>query len=204
MNQKNIVLATNNAGKLHEFKILFKSLKTLSIIAQTDFQVSSVEETGSTFVENAILKARHACLHTKLPAIADDSGLVVDALQGKPGVFSARYAGEKASDAENIKKLLLSLKSVPIENRAARFCCVLVYLSHADDPLPLIAKGSWEGTILSSPTGKDGFGYDPIFYVPTHHLSAAQLPIEIKNQLSHRGQAMRKLVQLLTQKIHHA
>ena len=155
------------------------------------------EETGLTFVENAILKARNAAQHTGLPAIADDSGLEVDALAGAPGIYSARYAGAGATDLENLEKLLDALADVPEENRSARFQCLMVYMRHADDPTPLICQGSWEGRILTAARGSNGFGYDPVFYVPTHNCASAELAADIKNSLSHRGQALRQLVAAL-------
>jgi XTP/dITP diphosphohydrolase len=155
-------------------------------------------ETGSTFVENAIIKARNAAAHCGLPAIADDSGLVVDALNNAPGVISARYAGDGASDQANLDKVLWAMQDVPSEQRTARFICVMVYLKHANDPTPVIAQGVWEGRILSQPVGENGFGYDPIFWVDTHQCSSAQLAPDIKNSLSHRGQALQTLRLALT------
>ncbi len=197
---KTIVLASSNAGKLREFNQLLGGLH-IEVLPQSRFNVSDADETGLTFVENALLKARHAAQHTGLPALADDSGLEVDALQGAPGIYSARYAGPGASDAANLEKLLGALKDVPEQNRGARFQCVLVYLRHALDPTPLICQGSWEGRILREPRGANGFGYDPVFYVPTHSLSAAELSPEIKNSLSHRGQALRQLLAGLTGRV---
>jgi XTP/dITP diphosphohydrolase len=159
--------------------------------------VVEVEETGLTFVENALLKARNATRHTGLPAIADDSGIEVDALHGAPGIYSARYAGEGASDARNLEKLLADLRDVPEARRTARFVCLMVYLRHELDPTPIICQGSWEGRVLFEPRGAGGFGYDPVFFVPTHSCSSAELPPEVKNQLSHRGQALRALVAAL-------
>ena len=190
---KTIVLASSNAGKVREFNQLLGGLH-LEVVPQSRFNVTDAEETGLTFVENAILKARHAAQHTQMPALADDSGLEVDALQGAPGIYSARYAGPDASDADNLKKLLAQLKHVPPQNRGARFQCVLVYLRHALDPTPLICQGAWEGSILLEPRGSSGFGYDPVFFVPTHTCSAAELPSQTKNALSHRGQALRHLL----------
>jgi XTP/dITP diphosphohydrolase len=161
------------------------------------FKVVDVEETGTTFVENAILKARNAALHCKLPAIADDSGLVVDALNGAPGVISARYAGVNASDQDNLDKLLRELKGVPEQLRTARFICVMVFMEHADDPCPVIAQGIWEGRILEHTVGDNGFGYDPAFWVPGQNCTSAQLPATVKNSLSHRGQALIRLSALL-------
>jgi XTP/dITP diphosphohydrolase len=189
-----IVLASSNVGKVREFNQLFADLHR-EVIPQSRYQVPDAEETGLTFVENAILKARNAAQHTQLPALADDSGLEVDALNGAPGIYSARYAGPGASDAANLEKLLDMLKGVPEEKRTARFQCVLVYMRHALDPTPLICQGTWEGRILTEPRGTSGFGYDPVFFVPTHGVSAAELSPEVKNTLSHRGQALRKLLE---------
>jgi len=191
-----LVLASNNAGKLKELRALFK-LSAIKLIPQTELGVPDTEETGSTFVENALMKARHASRLTKLPALADDSGLVVNALKGAPGIHSARFAGVGASNEENIAKLLNALKDVPEAERHAYFYCVIVVLSHAQDPTPIICEGKWEGKILTAPSGTGGFGYDPIFFVPDKQKSAAELPIEIKNSISHRGKAL----QLLLKKI---
>ncbi len=191
-----IVLASNNPGKVREFAQLLASLQR-EVRPQSEFGVSEVEETGLTFVENALLKARNAAHHAGLPALADDSGLEVDALNGAPGIYSARYAGNGATDRANLEKLLANIKHLPEAERGARFQCVLVYLRHALDPTPLIFQGTWEGRILHAPQGTQGFGYDPIFYVLSHGCSSAELPPETKNQLSHRGQALRKLVAAL-------
>ena len=194
---RTIVLASSNAGKVREFNQLLGDLD-LEVVPQSQFGVPDAEETGLTFVENAILKARNAAQHTGRPALADDSGLEVDALNGAPGIYSARYAGPGASDAENLAKLLDTLKGVPEAQRSARFQCVLVYLRHALDPTPLICQGSWEGRILPEPRGSNGFGYDPVFFVPTHGVSSAELGPDVKNSLSHRGQALRRLVAALS------
>ncbi|MFQ6023162.1 MAG: RdgB/HAM1 family non-canonical purine NTP pyrophosphatase [Acidiferrobacterales bacterium] len=191
-----IVLASNNPGKVREIAQLLGDLR-LTVVPQSEFNVSDIEETGLTFVENAIFKARNASHQTRLPAIADDSGLEVDALNGAPGIHSARYAGSGSSDKANVDKLLTELAEVPEERRTARFQCVAIYLRHTHDPTPIICQGTWEGCILFEPKGKSGFGYDPVFFVPTHNCSAAELPPEVKNQLSHRGQALRKLVNAL-------
>jgi XTP/dITP diphosphohydrolase len=191
-----IVLASNNAGKVREINQLFEE-GGIRVVPQGDFGVPEAEETGLSFVENAILKARNAAQHSGLPAIADDSGIEVDALHGAPGIYSARYARPGASDAENVAKLLHALESVPEAERSARFQCLLVFLRHAADPTPLICQGTWEGRILRAPRGDNGFGYDPVFYVPTHDCSAAELDSTVKNALSHRGQALRRLRQLL-------
>ncbi|KPJ67975.1 MAG: nucleoside-triphosphate diphosphatase [Coxiella sp. DG_40] len=191
-----IVLASDNPGKLREIKKLLANLP-YEIIPQAELSVPKFQEGTLTFVENAILKARHASQHTRLPAIADDSGLEIDALNGEPGIYSARYAGSDATDQENIAKVLRKLRDIPKQKRGARFQCVIVYLKHIKDPSPIIAQGTWEGSILFQEQGKNGFGYDPIFYIPTHKCSAADLPINIKNKLSHRGQALRKLLKEL-------
>lgn len=192
-----VVLATGNKGKVAELSAMLKPF-ALAVIPQTDLGVSDADETGLTFVENAILKARHAALVTGLPAIADDSGLAVQALNGAPGIYSARYAGENATDADNIKKLLTELTNVPSSQRQAAFHCVLVYLRHAADPTPLICYGSWAGEIAQESSGHGGFGYDPVFYLPTLGKTAAQLLPEEKQQLSHRGLALRQLLKQLT------
>ncbi len=191
-----IVLASNNPGKVREFNQLLGGID-IEVVPQSDYGVPEAEETGLTFVENALLKARQAARLTNLPALADDSGLEVDALNGAPGIYSARFAGKDASDEQNLRKLLADLQGLPDEQRAARFQCVLVYLRHEFDPTPLICQGTWEGRILAAPQGKNGFGYDPVFYVPTHRCSSAELPPEVKNTLSHRGQALRALLAAL-------
>ena len=188
-----VVLASNNQGKLREFAELLGGLH-LDIIPQAQLGVSDVEETGLTFVENAIIKARHAARVTGLPAIADDSGIEVDALNGVPGIYSARYAGPGASDEANNRKLLQALDGVPDVQRSARYQCLIVYMRHDLDPTPIICSGSWEGRILTAPRGAGGFGYDPIFFVPTHHCSSGELDAAEKNRISHRGQALRKLL----------
>lgn len=192
-----IVLASGNRDKLRELQQLLSG-SGLEIIPQSDFKVPDAEETGLSFVENALLKARNASDYTGLPAIADDSGLEVDALNGRPGIYSARYAGPESSDTDNNQKLLQALENVPEALRTARFQCVLVYLRHAEDPVPLICQGTWEGRILTAPAGDNGFGYDPLFYVPATDCTSAQLAPEEKNRLSHRGQAMARLVSALT------
>ena len=193
---KDIVLASSNPGKVREINQLLAGLE-LQVRPQSEYGVIDAEETGLTFVENAILKARNAAQRTGMPAIADDSGLVVDALAGAPGIYSARFAGEGASDQANLEKLLVELKTVPAEQRTARFQCLMVFMRHASDPTPLICQGTWEGRILFAARGDNGFGYDPVFHVPTHDCSSAELPAEIKNSLSHRGQALRQLVAAL-------
>lgn len=192
-----IVLASGNRGKVREINELLSG-SGFRIVPQSDFDVPEIEETGLTFVENAILKARNAALHSGLPAIADDSGIEVDALNGAPGIYSARYAGENASDEENLLKLLQELETVPVERRSARFQCLMIYIQHAEDPTPLICQGTWEGSILREPMGENGFGYDPVFYVPQHDCSSAQLSPAVKNSLSHRGKALKCLVEYLS------
>ncbi|MGB3611597.1 MAG: XTP/dITP diphosphatase [Cellvibrio sp.] len=192
MNQK-IVLASGNAGKLREFQQLLAGCG-FEVLPQSAFNLSNADETGLTFVENAILKARHACAHTGLPAIADDSGLEVDALNGRPGIYSARYAGVDASDAENNAKLVQELSGVEAAQRTARYHCVLAFMRHAEDPTPVLCHGSWEGSILTEPRGTGGFGYDPLFFVPTHQCTAAELDKAEKNRISHRGKAMAELL----------
>lgn len=189
-----IVLASGNPGKIREIQAI---LDRHPIVPQSEFNVVDAEETGATFVENAILKARNAALHCKLPAIADDSGLVVDALNGAPGVISARYAGVGASDRDNMDKLLRELKGVPDAQRTARFICVMVFMEHADDPCPVIAQGVWEGRILDHAVGENGFGYDPVFWVPEQGCASAELPADVKNSLSHRGKALKTLTALI-------
>ena len=190
------VLASGNAGKVRELNALLAGFHA-QVIPQSVFAVAEAEETGLTFVENAILKARNASLHTGLPAIADDSGLEVDALNGAPGVRSARYAGPGAGDAANVAKLLVALADVPEAGRTARFQCAIVLLRRAEDPTPIVCQGTWEGRITTAPRGTSGFGYDPVFYVPTQGCTAAELPAEAKNALSHRGQALRALMEAL-------
>ena len=195
---KQIVLASSNPGKVREINQLLADIG-LQAHPQSEYQVSDAEETGLTFVENAIIKARHAASHTGLPAIADDSGIEVDALNGAPGIYSARFAGPGASDRANLEKLLAELRGVPETGRSARFQCLMVFMRHAEDPTPIICQGTWEGSILSEPRGENGFGYDPVFYVATHGCSSAELAAEVKNTLSHRGQALRQLLAMLQQ-----
>jgi len=194
-----LVVATGNKGKLNEISQVLAPLG-ITVRGQKDFAIPEIEETGLTFVENAILKARNTCLHTGKPALADDSGIEVDALNGAPGIYSARYAGVGASDGANVVKLLDALQGVTESERSARFQCVMVYMRHANDPKPLICQGTWEGRITLAPAGDNGFGYDPLFWVPQHNCTAAQLPPDIKNSLSHRGQALQKLLVALTQR----
>jgi len=191
-----IVLATGNAGKVAELAGLLADFG-LDVVAQTSLGVEPAEETGLTFIENALLKARHAARITGLPAIADDSGLAVDFLGGAPGIYSARYAGPEAGDRQNVDKLLAALKGVPENARGASFHCVLVYLRNADDPIPLVCHGSWRGVIGLSAVGAGGFGYDPVFRLPALGRSAAELSREEKQGLSHRGQALTMLLDAL-------
>ncbi|MFW1677317.1 XTP/dITP diphosphatase [Pontibacter sp. JAM-7] len=184
-----IVLASGNRGKLREFNQILESLQ-VSVIPQSEFDVADAKETGLSFVENAILKARHAASVTGLPALADDSGLEVDALKGAPGIYSARFSGPDATDARNNTKLLAELEGLPAEQRTARFRCVLVFMRHATDPTPLICQGTWQGRILTAPQGDNGFGYDPLFWIDSLGKTSAQLASAEKNRLSHRGQAV--------------
>lgn len=194
LSSQQIVLASSNPGKIKEIQTI---LANHLIVPQSAFKVTDAEETGSTFIENAIIKARNAALHCNLPSIADDSGLVVDALNGAPGVISARYAGVGASDQDNVLKLLQELEGVPDELRSARFICVMVFMEHANDPFPVIAQGVWEGKILDHAIGANGFGYDPVFWVPEHHCASAELSADVKNSISHRGQALQRLTALI-------
>lgn len=191
-----VVLASGNQGKLRELQEIL-TVKGVELIPQSELGVGDVPETGLSFVENALIKARHACAETGLPSIADDSGIEVDALNGEPGIYSARYAGMQGDTADqaNNDKLLAELEQVTEEDRTARFQCVIVYLKHEKDPMPLICQGTWEGRILFEEQGENGFGYDPLFYVPSHECASAELAADVKNSLSHRGQALRSLLQ---------
>jgi len=190
-----IVFASGNAGKAREIRAMFKDLfgDKVELVLQADLGIVGAEETGATFVENALLKARHAAAESGMPALADDSGIEVDALNGAPGVRSARYAGANASDRDNVDKLLQDMAAVPVQERMARFCCVLAYVRDGEDSAPLIADGYWEGSIAASPVGAGGFGYDPIFIDAVSELTAANLAPNVKNALSHRGKALAKL-----------
>jgi XTP/dITP diphosphohydrolase len=192
-----VVLATGNPGKLQELRAMLEPL-AIEVVPLSQFTGAAIAETGLTFVENAIIKARHAAQLAKLPAIADDSGLEVDALQGAPGIYSARYAGEHASDEDNLRKLLGVLSGRKAAERTARYCCALVYMRWQHDPFPLISQASWEGRITEAPRGSGGFGYDPIFELSQRSVTVAELPAAEKNQLSHRGKALRGLVAQLT------
>ena len=190
---KKIILATGNEGKVRELNDMLKG--HYNVISQNDMQVKEVPETGTTFIENALIKARNASLQTKLPALADDSGLQVEALNGEPGVYSARYAGESATDNDNIEKLILNMDHH--DNRKAHFCCAMVFVKSASDLSPVIVEKLWEGELLREPVGENGFGYDPVFYLPEHGCSSAQLQPEVKNEISHRGQALSDLLKQL-------
>ncbi|MFT5709436.1 MAG: XTP/dITP diphosphohydrolase [Halioglobus sp.] len=193
---QSVVLASGNAGKLRELRRILKPLQ-FSLISQSEFSVPDVEENGLSFIENAIIKARATTKVTGLPAIADDSGLEVDYLRGAPGIYSARYSGK--GDAANNAKLLSELGDLPMQQRTARFQCVLVYMRHWQDPTPIVCQGTWEGQILFQISGENGFGYDPLFYVPSHQCSSAQLSTEVKNSISHRAKASATLLEALSQ-----
>ncbi len=195
-----VVIASGNRGKLAEFADLLAQWDC-EAVPQAAFNIEPVEETGDSFVENALLKANAASHHSGLPAIADDSGLIVDALDGAPGIYSARYAGEDASDTDNNRKLLAALADVPEAERSARFHCALVFLRHWQDPNPVICQADWEGRILFEPSGAGGFGYDPLFFVPAENASAAQLDAATKNRISHRSQAMARLLAALAREL---
>ena len=198
MSKHKLVLASGNKGKLRELTALLQPFD-FELHTQAEFEVPDVAETGTTFVENAIIKARNAAAHTGLPAIADDSGIEVDALDGAPGVYSARFAGPDASDQENNSLLVQKLADVPEPQRTARYRAVIVYMAHAADPSPIICEGSWEGRIILQPRGEGGFGYDPYFYLPDQGCTSAELTADQKNALSHRGQALKLLVEKLSQ-----
>jgi XTP/dITP diphosphohydrolase len=187
---KELLLATHNQGKISEFKAL---LSPIHCIPQSTLQINNTEETGLSFIENAILKARHASRLARMPALADDSGLVVLALHGEPGIYSARFAGNHATDNDNIELLLTKLAQVKAEQRNAYFYCALALVQYPDDPAPLIATGKLEGAISAERHGEQGFGYDPVFYLPEHHCTVAQLPPKLKNKISHRALALQQL-----------
>lgn len=197
-NLKAIVLASGNQGKLDELRVMLEPLG-LEVFSQAAYDVTPAEETAPSFVENALLKARHVARETGLPAIADDSGLAVDVLGGAPGIYSARYAGEHGNDAANNAKLLEALKGVADKDRTASFRCALVLVRHPADPVPVICEGVWKGRILSEPRGENGFGYDPLFYVPELDCSSAELEAASKNKYSHRGLAVKELVSFLSE-----
>ncbi|MEW4981700.1 MAG: XTP/dITP diphosphatase [Cycloclasticus sp.] len=188
-----VVLASGNKGKIAEIQAILKQ-QAIEVVSQSHFNVPGVEETGTTFIENAIIKARHAAAISGLPAIADDSGLEVDAINGEPGVYSARYAGLPSNDQNNTNKLLRALVDIPPEQRSARFHCVMVFMAHKNDPSPLIGHGVWEGRITTEASGNNGFGYDPVFYIPEQQCTSAQLDPRVKNTLSHRAQALQALM----------
>ena len=191
-----VVLASGNAGKLRELTAMLEPLGW-RVRPQSEWDVPEAVEDGLSFIENALIKARHAARHIGLPALGDDSGLVVDALDGAPGIYSARYAGAAADDAANNRKLLDALDGVPDDRRTAHFYCAIAMVRHAADPAPLVAIGRWDGRILHAPTGAGGFGYDPLFHVGAHGGSSAELPPEVKNRISHRGRALATLVRQL-------
>lgn len=193
MVMRRVVLASSNPGKLKELSELLDEF-SIELVAQSVYRVESVAETGESFVENAIIKARHAARVTGVPAIADDSGICVDALQGEPGIFSARYAGPQASDEDNVSKLLDEMKDVADLHRSARFECAIAFLEHPKDPTPIVCQGSWRGQVLHTPRGKNGFGYDPIFFILETGCACAELDAGTKNRLSHRAQATRHLL----------
>ena len=194
--KREIVVASANPGKLREFSQLFSDWQ-IRVLPQSEFAVPAVAETGTTFAENALLKARHGARHAHRPVIADDSGIEVDALNGEPGIYSARYAGEGATDAENLALLLRNIALAGARRPAARFRCVVAYVRGPDDSEPLVAQGIWEGYIVDKPAGNNGFGYDPVFHVPGHGCTSAELPPAVKNSISHRGKALRNLVELM-------
>jgi len=191
-----IILASGNRKKLDELSSILNRY-SINILPQSTYQVDDAVEDGLTFVENAIIKARHACKKTGLPAIADDSGIEVDYLKGKPGIYSARFAGEHASDHENLNKLIQSLDGVPEKQRTARYQCIIVYMRHAEDPTPIICQASWEGRILASEVGNGGFGYDPVFFCPVAKKTAAQMTPQEKASVSHRGKALKQFAEIL-------
>ena len=192
-----LVLASGNAGKVKEINNLLQA-NGIDVVSQNEFNVPEAVEDGLTFVENAIKKARNACEHTGLPSIADDSGIEVDAINKAPGIYSARFSGEDATDARNNKKLLAELEGVATSDRTARYQCVMVYMKSADDPTPIIAQGSLEGRILTEARGDGGFGYDPLFWLEDKNCSAAELSLEEKNKISHRAIALQAMIKQLS------
>jgi XTP/dITP diphosphohydrolase len=189
---KKIILASNNTGKIREFNAMLTGI--YEVVSMSDMNVKEVPEIGLTFVENALIKARNASEQSGLPALADDSGIVVDALNGAPGIYSARYAGNHGDDEANTQKILDNMAQVADAQRSARFWCAIVFVEHANDPTPIIIQRGWEGEIMREKSGENGFGYDPIFYVPTHKKSSAELSSEQKNNISHRGKALQALL----------
>ena len=192
---KKIILASNNKGKIKEFNAMLSG--HYEVVSMQDYDVEEVPETGLSFVENALIKARNASAQSGLSALADDSGIVIDALGGAPGIYSARYAGDHGDDEANTQKVLADMEHVPDAERSARFWCAIAYVRHADDPTPIIIQRGWEGEILHQKSGENGFGYDPIFYVPTHKVASAELAPEVKNTISHRAKALDALLQEL-------
>ena len=192
---KKIILASNNKGKIREFNAMLDGV--YEVVSMSDMNVEEVPETGLTFVENALIKARNASEQSGLPALADDSGIVVDALNGEPGIYSARYAGNHGDDEANTQKLLEEMQAIPNGKRTGRFWCAIVFVEHANDPTPIVIQRGWEGEILREKVGENGFGYDPIFHVPTHDCASAELSPEIKNSISHRGKALTALLKEL-------
>lgn len=190
---KTLVLATHSRGKITELQAL---LPSIHCIAQTELQISEAAETGLSFVENALIKARHASHHSHYPALSDDSGLVVDALNGQPGIYSARFAGAEASDKDNIQKVLHALQEVAVEQRQAYFYCAMALVRYPDDPTPILTFGRLDGVLLNEPQGENGFGYDPIFFLPQYGQTLAELNPEEKNRISHRAQALKSLIQI--------
>jgi len=193
---RRVILASGNPGKLREIGDILAHLD-MELVPQSDYAVPEAAETGLTFVENALIKARHAAQHTGLPAIADDSGIEVDCLGGAPGIYSARYAGAGASDQDNLELLVENAFAAEPDAPAARFRCIMVYLAHAADATPVIAQGTWEGHLVNTPRGDNGFGYDPVFFVPEYRCTSAQLPPEVKNRISHRARALAELAEKL-------
>jgi XTP/dITP diphosphohydrolase len=194
---KKIILASSNEGKLREFQQLFSTID-IQILPQKKMNINDVPETGLTFIENALIKARNACKIGGMASIADDSGIEVDALNGEPGIYSARYSGENATDTKNNQKLIANLKNIPKDKRGARYQCALVYLRHELDPSPIVVQKSWEGMIMLEPEGENGFGYDPYFYLPEYKKTAAQISNKEKNKISHRAKALQHLIKALT------
>ena len=197
MIKEKIVLASGNLNKVREINALLSNT-SYEIIPQSEFNVIEADETGTTFLENALIKARNAAQHTKYPVIADDSGIEVDALDGKPGVFSSRYAGQNASDKDNLNKLIKNIKRLDPKDCHARFICSMVFLENMNEKDPIVVEGVWEGYVVVNPCGKNGFGYDPIFYIPSLGCTSAELSDDKKNELSHRGQALRLLIQRIS------
>lgn len=191
-----IVLASNNTGKIKEFKEMLNN-SNINLVLQSNYNVPQVKETGTTFVENAIIKARNASKYTGLPAIADDSGLAVDCLNGRPGIYSARYSGEHTTDDNNNKKLIEEITKYPVDQRIARYWCVIVFMKHYEDPTPVICQDSWEGLIIDTPRGTNGFGYDPIFFVKDLNKTAAELSTDLKCKLNARGRCITKIVNII-------